>query len=94
MVGPSPASADPPVPMAEFNKTVIEFLEPTLGKLTARKAIELVASRQGKKPEELSPRDLDRVCDGLRPMLRTLLGAATAQQILGDLKHKVGVGGI
>ncbi|MCB9703400.1 MAG: hypothetical protein H6711_16025 [Myxococcales bacterium] len=79
--------------MAEFHKTVIEFLEPTLGKLTARKAIELVASRQGKKPEQLRPGDIDKVCDGLRPMLRTLLGAATTQQLLGDLRTRAGAPG-
>ncbi|HRI07362.1 MAG TPA: hypothetical protein PKW35_06075 [Nannocystaceae bacterium] len=76
--------------MAEFSKTVIDFLEPTLGKLTARKAIELVATRNGVKPEDLSARDIDKVCDGLRPMLRTLLGAATTQQILGDLRARTG----
>lgn len=74
--------------MVEFHKTVIQFLEPTLGKLTARKAVELVAKRQGKKPEQLRRTDIEKVCAGLRPMLRTLLGAATTQQILGDLRKR------
>ncbi|MBK8264267.1 MAG: hypothetical protein IPK80_23370 [Nannocystis sp.] len=76
--------------MAEFSKTVIEFLEPTLGKLTARKALELVATRNGVRPEQLRESDIDKVCDGLRPMLRTLLGAATTQQLLGDLRARTG----
>jgi len=74
--------------MVEFHKTVIEFLEPTLGKLTSRKAIELVAKRQGMKPEQLRRADIETVCAGLRPMLRTLLGAATTQQILDDLRRR------
>ncbi|MEZ4380656.1 MAG: hypothetical protein R3A79_04885 [Nannocystaceae bacterium] len=74
--------------MAEFHKTVIEFLEPTLGKLTARKALELVAKRIKKEPEQLRASDIDKVCDGLRPMLRTLLGAATTQQLLDDLRRR------
>ena len=79
-----------PPAMADFSKTVTDFLEPTLGKLTARKALELVATRHGMKPEDLRPADIDKVCDGLRPMLRTLLGAATAQQILTDLRARAG----
>jgi hypothetical protein len=70
-VAEQPRSPSPPPPEA-----AVRLLEPLIGKMTARKAVEL-ACRSGE--------DLTSVVEGLRPMLRTLLGSATAEHVLAQL---------
>jgi hypothetical protein len=61
---------------------VLEVLEPLLGRFTARKAVELATQQCGATVETLVPADVPCVCERLHPMLRTLVGAATATEVL------------
>jgi hypothetical protein len=61
---------------------VLAVLEPLLGRFTARKALELAAEQCDSTLEALAPADIDCVCARLQPMLRTLVGAATASEVL------------
>jgi hypothetical protein len=69
-------------------ESVYEILKPLLGKLSARKAIELACQKSSKPIDSLVPGDVDDLCDGLRPMLRTLLGNQTASQVLTEIQGK------
>jgi hypothetical protein len=61
---------------------MMRALDPLLGRFTARQAVMLAASQCGAEIETLGPESLERACEHLRPMLRTLLGAATAREVL------------
>lgn len=55
---------------------VLEVLEPLLGRFTARRALALAC------PPNMTEPNIDAVLTRLRPMLRTLLGAAAAEHAL------------
>jgi hypothetical protein len=67
---------------SELARHMMSVLDPLLGRFTARQAVMLAASQCGVELETLGPESLERACEQLRPMLRTLLGAATAREVL------------
>ena len=67
---------------SELARHMMNVLDPFLGRFTARQAVMLAASQCGATLETLGPASLGAACDQLRPMLRTLLGAATAREVL------------
>lgn len=57
-----------------------------LGPNTARAAVRTFAQGTlGKPPEDVLPGDVPQLLDALRPMLRTLLGPAICEDIIGPL---------
>jgi hypothetical protein len=64
------------------SRHVLGVLEPLLGRFTARKALELAADQCGGNVESLEPAAIACICERLHPMLRTLVGAATASEVL------------
>ncbi len=80
---------NPPTrPLAEI---IAERLTAHLGPSTARTAVRTFSGRLGLRPDQVSPEDAPRLLEALRPMLRTLLGAEPADELLdgirGDLRH-------
>jgi hypothetical protein len=65
---------------------VQELLTPTIGKFTARKAVELVAQKCALDPDQLDASHENTICETLRPMLRTLVGGATAERVLNEVR--------
>jgi hypothetical protein len=62
-----------------------------LGPNTARNAVRTFArGKLGLEPDTLSVADLPRLSEALRPMLRTLLGAGTADAILARISEEAG----
>lgn len=74
MPGDEPASA--------VSRHILDVLDPLLGRFTARRALELVTGQCGATPDGLDVEMLERVCEGLRPMLRTLVGAGATTEVL------------
>lgn len=57
-----------------------------LGPNTARTAVRSFADRAlGRRPEAVDAADAPRLVEALRPMLRTLLGAAAADRVVAEL---------
>lgn len=69
----------------QVSQHVLDVLEPLLGRFTARKAMELAAQQCGATPATLGAADIGCVCERLHPMLRTLVGAATATEVLAAI---------
>ena len=67
---------------SELAQHMMNVLDPFLGRFTARQAVMLAASQCGASLETLALESLERACEQLRPMLRTLLGAATTREVL------------
>jgi hypothetical protein len=64
-------------------------LAPLLGPNMARNATRTFCRRVLEmEPEALTPADVPRLAAALRPALRTLLGAATTEQILGEITRE------
>lgn len=65
-------------------------LEPMLGAFTARMAVRTAALRSLKRPpEQVSQDEWPQLLDGLRPMLNTLLGAASTQSLLSEIRSSM-----
>ncbi len=62
-------------------ETITARLSEYLGPHTARVAVRTFSARAGGSPAAL--------LEALRPMLRTLLGRARAEQLLGDLQREL-----
>lgn len=61
-----------------------------LGPNTARTAVRTFCQRAtGAPPEALTAVDAPRLLAALRPTLRTLLGAATAERVLGEIAREL-----
>jgi hypothetical protein len=57
-----------------------------LGPNTARAALKTFAQKSvGVPPEKMSPEQAKRLLEALRPMLKTLLGAAQADQLVAHM---------
>jgi hypothetical protein len=67
-------------------EVIADALTVHLGPSTARTALRTFASRAGLSVETLSPADAPRLLEALRPMLRTLLGAAPADAVLEGIR--------
>lgn len=70
---------------SEVARHVLEALEPLVGRFTARKAVELVAQQCGAGLDTLEAPHVPEICEHLRPMLRTLLGATTTDNVLATI---------
>lgn len=74
---------------------IAEALTVHLGPSTARTAVRTFSSRLGLEPHQVSADDAPRLLEALRPMLRTLLGADPADDVLagirGDLDPSGGI---
>ena len=61
-----------------------------LGPNTARTAVRTFCQRSlGIPPEQLTAADVPRLLAALRPTLRTLLGAMTAERVLAEIGKEV-----
>jgi hypothetical protein len=66
---------------------IAEALATHLGPSTARTAVRTFSTRAlGVPPHEVSLADAPRLLEALRPMLRTLLGAAPADDVLAGIR--------
>ena len=69
---------------------IIEVLEPYLGPHNARTAVKTFARRVfNRMPDTLTVEDLPALLEGMRPMLRTLVGEESADSVLGAVKREV-----
>lgn len=65
-------------------------LTPYIGAFNAQMWIKSVARRElGLPPEELTAQHLPPLIDGLRPFLQTLMGRATAENLLQQIGREV-----
>lgn len=71
-----------------MTRVVVSVLEPLLGRFTARKAVELAAEQCETSVEALAPSDAQCLGERLRPVLRTLLGAPTAAEVLQTIAQQ------
>lgn len=63
-----------------------------MGAFTSRNAIQLMARQSaGTTPESLSLEQIPALLDALGPMLRTLLGKAGAEKVIGEVRWKLGL---
>lgn len=70
---------------------VIQRLARLLGPNTARVAVRTFAKRKlGRDAETIAAPDLPELLDGLKPMLRTLVGGAAAEQWIETTRREVG----
>jgi hypothetical protein len=66
---------------------IAEALTVHLGPTTARTAVRTFSTRVlGRPPSEVSVEDAPRLLEALRPMLRTLLGPAPAEDVLAGIR--------
>lgn len=71
-------------------QSIERHLEPMLGAFTARMAVRTAALRSLKRPpEQVAQSEWPQLIDGLRPMLNTLLGAASTQSLLNDIRSSM-----
>lgn len=83
---PAPAMTSPPGPAALIEARLAALLGPN----TARTAVRTFCRRAiGKSPEALREDDGPRLLAALRPSLRTLLGAATAERVLEEISGEL-----
>lgn len=71
-------------------KTVVEVLTPLLGAHTSRRAYALACESAGKPHRDATVEDVDAICDGLTPMLRTLLGKEPAGRVVRAIRRRIG----
>ncbi len=69
---------------------IVKVLEPYLGPHNARTAVKTFARRVFKRaPETLTAADLPALLEGMRPMLRTLVGEQSAESVLQTIRREV-----
>jgi hypothetical protein len=69
---------------------IIRVLEPYLGQHNARTAVKTFARRVFKRtPDTLTAGDLPALLEGMRPMLRTLVGETSAESVLQAIRREV-----
>jgi hypothetical protein len=72
-------------------QVIVDALSVYLGPNTARNALKTFAERSlGLAPEAVTRGDCPRLLEALRPMLKTLLGAAQADALLAKLSRELG----
>jgi hypothetical protein len=75
---------------SSISEQVAARLAPYIGHFNAQMWIKSVARRDLKlSPEELSAAHLARLAEGLRPFLQTLMGRATAEDLLLQISREV-----
>ena len=76
--------------MPSIADQIIVKLEPYLGPHNARTAVKTFARRVfGRTPDTLTVADLPALLEGMRPMLRTLVGEQPAESVLQAIKREV-----
>jgi hypothetical protein len=69
---------------------IAERLVPYLGPHNAKTAVKTFARRVfGRTPETLTAEDLPALLEGMRPMLRTLVGEDSAEAVINAIKREV-----
>jgi len=77
------------MPPGTINARIEAKLAPLLGPNMARNATRTFCQRTLQmEPEALKPADVPRLLAALRPALRTLLGAATAEHLLDEITRE------
>ncbi|BDG09489.1 hypothetical protein [Anaeromyxobacter paludicola] len=80
--------------MGEFRapaQIIFDQLSVHLGPHTARTALRTFCERAlGVAPESVTREQAPRVLEALRPMLKTLLGAAQSEALLDQLRRELG----
>lgn len=75
---------------SSVSEQIAARLTPYIGEFNARMWIKSVARRDlGLSPEELTAEHVAPLADGLRPFLQTLMGRATADNLLQQLGREV-----
>jgi len=75
-----------------LKETVAERLGVCIGKHMARSAVKTFSERAiGRAPETLTIADMPALLQALRPMLRTLIGAAQCEVVLAQITRDVGL---
>ena len=83
------STSDTGKPPAEI---VRELLSVYLGAFTSRNAVQMMAKQcAGTTPELLTRAQIPALLDALGPMLRTLLGKAGADKLVGEIQWKLGL---
>jgi hypothetical protein len=87
---PASSTATAGTPPAEV---VREQLALYLGAFTSRNAVQMMAKQcgAGTAPESLTHAQIPALLEALGPMLRTLLGRAGAEKVLGEIQWKLGL---
>ena len=76
--------------MADVAQTVAQRIAIYLGPHTAKNAVKTFAERAlGRAPETLTAADVEPLLTALRPMLRTLVGAAQTDALIKELKREL-----
>lgn len=71
---------------------VREGLALYLGTFTSRNAVQMMAKQSaGTAPESLTNEQIPALLAALGPMLRTLLGKAGAEKVIGEIQWKLGL---
>lgn len=72
---------------------VREELGQYMGAFTARNAVQLTVKQcfNGTAPDDLTLAQIPVLLDALGPMLRTLLGKAGADKVVGEVRWKLGL---
>ena len=71
---------------------VREQLTPYLGPFTATNAVQMMAQKiGGANPDSLGLPEIPAMLEALGPMLRTLLGKAGAEKVVGEIRWKLGL---
>jgi len=76
--------------MASIVDLVLDELTHYLGPHAARRAVDNIAEKLGKRGEELGRKDAPEILAALRPTLRTLLGAERGEEVLAKITRELG----
>jgi len=69
---------------------IVEKLAPYLGPHNARNAVKTFSQKVlGRTPDKLTAEDLPALLEGMRPMLRTLVGQESAGAVLQAIQREV-----
>ena len=74
-------------------ETIARALTPFLGATMARAAIEVNKKKLGLKGPDITPADVDRLLDELRPGLRVFLGDVQIARVMEAIRHALGSSG-
>ena len=69
---------------------MVEVLTPLLGLHTSRRAYAVACERAGRPTDTVTEADVESICEGLTPMLRTLLGAESAARVVRTIQRRAG----
>ena len=76
--------------MASIVELVLDELTHYLGPHAAKKTVDSIAEKLGKRAEELGRKDAPDLLAALRPTLRTLLGAERGEEVLAKITRELG----